>query len=90
MKHFLKQQKCTIEIQNQANIFCIEAQIKLGELLKEMPKNEGTKNQLAGKDVSGTTKMEVPEKTQKPTYADLNIKYKDASSGRTWPKQRNY
>lgn len=76
VRHFLKQQNCTIEIQNYANVFCIEAQIKLGEMLKEMPKNEGVR--LAGRDGFGTTKTEAP-KGQPPTYAELNINYKDAS-----------
>lgn len=76
VKHFLKQQNYTIEIQNYANVFCIEAQIKLGEMLKEMPKNEGTKGR--GRPSLGGSKTEPP-KEQPPTYAELNINKKDAS-----------
>lgn len=33
----------------------IEAEIRLGEILKDMDKNKGTKGQLIGKDISGDT-----------------------------------
>lgn len=73
VRHFLKQQNCTIEIQNYANVFCIEAQIKLGEMLKEMPKNEGGRPEIT------PTKKEGVIQGDTPTYEDLNITYKDAS-----------
>lgn len=45
-------------------------------MLKEMPKNEGTAGK--GRPSLGATKTEAP-KGQPPTYAELNINYKDAS-----------
>lgn len=63
----------------------MESEIKLGKLLKEMPKNKGTKGQLKGKTSSGSTKMEPPEQEQPATYTELGINRKDASK---W--QRNY
>jgi hypothetical protein len=67
------------EIQDYATEFVIEAEIKLGQLLKEMPKHEGAKGQ--GRPKIGGTKKEPPKKDQPPTYAELGIKKKDAS---TW------
>ena len=78
VKYFTQQQNYSIEIQNHANVFCIEAQIRLGEMLKEMPKNEGgTPEKKQYKNSTGT-KTEPVEK-QPATYAELNINKKDAS-----------
>jgi hypothetical protein len=69
------------EIQDYATEFVIEAEIKLGKIIKEMPKHEGAKGQLIGPGIIGSIKMEPPEKDQLPTYAELGINKKDAS---TW------
>ena len=75
---YMKQQNYSKEIQDYANEFCIDAQLKLGKLLKDMPKNEGSKGQLISRGVIGPTKTEGPIQDP-PTYADLGIDYKDAS-----------
>lgn len=63
------------------------AQIKLGGLIKEMPKNEGAKGQLIGRSIIGATKMEVPIKTI-PTYSELGITYKDAAQWQDMAKHK--
>ena len=50
-----------------------------GEMLKDMPKNEGTAGK--GRPSLGGTKMEPP-KVQPPTYSELGIDKKDASNWR--------
>jgi hypothetical protein len=39
---------------------------KCGQMLRDMPKAAGTKNQLAGKDSSGNPSVVLPEKQVKP------------------------
>ena len=54
-----------------AKEFIIEAQIKLGQMLKDMPKNEG--------QLFRGTERKPRGNTQPPTYTELGINYKDAS-----------
>lgn len=75
---FTKQQNYSREIQDYANEFCIDAQVKLGGLIKDMPKNEGAKGKIQ-EHLSGTTKTEGPEDDVPATYTELGIDYKDAS-----------
>ena len=75
---FTKQQNYSKEIQDYANEFCIDAQLKLGKLLDDMPKNEGGTPEKRQYKNSTPTNLEGVEPNP-PTYADLNIDYKDAS-----------
>ena len=45
---------------------------RLGELLSEMPKAKGTKDQFAGRDYSGATKTEAPIDSP-PTLPESSI-----------------
>ena len=74
---FTKQQNYSKEIVDYANEFCIDAQLKLGAMLKDLPKNEGVK--LAGRDSFGDTKTEQPKEDAPTTYAELGIDRRDAS-----------
>lgn len=84
---FTKQQNYSKEIVDYANEFWIDAQIKMGAALKILPKNEGVKGQLIGPGVIGATKTEGPIEDVPPTYAELNITYKDASR---WQKAEEH
>lgn len=53
------------------NEFVLEAQIKLGQVLRDMPKNRGEWGQF--KSDAGGTELEPPA-----TYAELSINKKDA------------
>ncbi len=57
-------------------VIILDAQIKLGGLLKEMPKNEGTKGQLIGRGIIGGSVLVPPINTA--TYSELGIKKKAA------------
>ena len=57
--------------------FTLQAERNLGQLLREMPKNEGTRRQLKGRDSSGGSKTEPPEKDT-PTLAKLGIDKKES------------
>lgn len=61
---FTRQQNMSREIQDYANEFVLDAQIKLGQLLLDMPKNTGAK---------GIGKSVVTSDDRTPTLADLNI-----------------
>ncbi|MBI4303493.1 MAG: hypothetical protein HY665_04050 [Chloroflexi bacterium] len=54
-------------MQNQAAEIKLRAERRAGEMLKEAPKNEGSKGQLIGPGVIGGSTM------QPPSYADLGI-----------------
>ncbi len=58
-----------------------------------MPKNEGSKGQLNGRDSSGATQMEGPENAP-PTLAEMGITYKQSSTAQkiadmlyNWPSR---
>ena len=76
-----------LAIQNQAHLLQIEAQAKLGEMTKDLPKNRGTQNQLVGRDISGRPLLGRPEKgdTDPLTCEELGIPRQTAYY---WPSQR--
>ncbi len=51
----------------------------MGEILRDAPKNEGTKGQLQGRDASGPSVREGPEDTSTPTLSELGVTYKQSS-----------
>lgn len=59
------------EVIEQAASIRVEALLQLGNMLKEMTKNGGTKGQFNGRDISGGTKLVPPENT--PTLSDLGL-----------------
>lgn len=67
-----KRQKLGEEAVNYATSIKVEALAQLGRMLKEMPKNKGTRGQLSGRDISGGTEIEPPEDTT-PTLADMGL-----------------
>lgn len=78
LRLYLKQQGESLEMQNACAEIKIRAERRAGEILKEMPKNEGTRGQLAGRDSSGPSIMEGPE-DDTPTLSDLGISYAQSS-----------
>jgi len=67
--------KLGLESQNEAAEIKIRAERKAGELLREMPKNEGTKGQLKGSNdggISGGFIVQPPEQAP-PTLQELGI-----------------
>jgi hypothetical protein len=50
----------------------VEALRQLGNMLKETPRNTGTKGQLVGRGVSGGTSV-VPPISSEPTLADMGL-----------------
>jgi len=69
---YAKQIGLGLEAQNHAAEIKLRAQRKAGEILEKMDKNKGTKSQLIGPSL-----MEAPIDSN-PTYADMDISYKDA------------
>jgi DNA modification methylase len=72
LRAYLKQQKGGQRAQNAAASVKIRAERRMGQLLKETPKNEGAKGQLAGRDSSGGPIMGPPEENT-PTLAEQGI-----------------
>jgi N6-adenosine-specific RNA methylase IME4 len=73
---YLKQQEDSLEAQNYAAEIKLRAERKLGELLKEQPKNEGTKGQLSGSCI-------VQPPAQPPKLSDLGI---EKTQSHRWQK----
>lgn len=59
-------------MQNACAEIKLRAERRAGEILREMPKNGGTKGQLNGRDSSGDTTMALPE-DDTPTLKELGI-----------------
>ena len=59
------------EVSDRAGEVWVEAECKLAEELAKIPKATGTQGQLKGRNFSGGTKMEPPEKL--PTRAELGL-----------------
>lgn len=77
LRAYLKQQGQSLEMQNTCAEIKLRAERRAGELLKDMPKNGGTKGQLNGKSSSGTPTMVVPEST--PKLSELGISWNESS-----------
>lgn len=67
-----KRQKMGEEAINYATSIKVEALAQLGRMLKETPKNTGTRGQLSGRNSSGGTEIEPPENNI-PTLADMGL-----------------
>lgn len=78
LRLYLKQQGESLEMQNACAEIKIRAERRAGEILKGMPKNEGTRGQLAGRDSSGPSIMKGPE-DDTPTLEDIGISYAQSS-----------
>lgn len=76
-----RRQKLGKEAEQYAYELRIDAEIRLGEMLKDAPKAKGTRSQLAGKDSSGGTALAPPENSV-PALADLGIDKKTSARGR--------
>lgn len=72
LRLYLKQQGESLEMQNACAEIKIRAERRAGEILKDMPKNEGTRGQLAGRNSSGGFIVEPPE-NELETLADIGI-----------------
>lgn len=72
LRLYLKQQGEGLDMQNACAEIRLRAARKVGELLKEMPKNEGAKGQLNGRDSSGGFAVKPPE-DDAPTLSDLGL-----------------
>lgn len=77
MRVYAQQAKLGLEAQNCAAEIKLRAERRAGELLREMPKNEGVR--LSGRDAFGGH-VEVPPK-ETPTLSDLGISKNQSS---TW------
>jgi len=62
----------------EANSLVLQAERKLGKMLKETERAKGTKGQLKGKDVSGGHSM-IPPEDDTPTLAELGITKRESS-----------
>lgn len=71
LRLYLKQQGESLEMQNACAEIKIRAERRAGELLKEMPKNGGTRGQLNGRDSSGGNIVLPPE--NEPTLSDIGL-----------------
>ena len=69
-----------MEIQDYANEFCIEAQLKLGKLLEDMDKNEGAAHK--GWKEERPTKTEGRLEDTPPTYSGLGIDRRTQAAGK--------
>ncbi len=61
-----------------ARSYALEAERKMGQLLKETERAKGTAGQLLGKDVSGSY-IALPPDNKQPTLAELNISKRESS-----------
>lgn len=75
---FAKRQKLGEDVIGFAHTIKTRALAKLGELLRGIDKATGTRGQLRGRDSSGSTVKEQPEKSG-PSLADLGIDRKTAA-----------
>lgn len=75
---YAKRQKLGEEAISYATAIKIEALRQLGNMLKETERNKGVRSQLAGRNISGSTKLEPPENNI-PTLSDLGIDKKTSS-----------
>ncbi len=66
-----------VEARKKAEALKLDAERRLGEFLRTMPKAIGVRGQLAGRDSSGGTKVEPPEKAA--SLADLGIDKKTSA-----------
>src|SRR5688572_10451111 len=82
LKMLAAEHKLGREIKKKARAIAYDAWRRYGELYHETEKNTGTKGQLAGRDASGGTKLELPEDPI-PTLAELGIDRKWAAASVT-------
>jgi hypothetical protein len=75
---YARERQLGIESVQSAQEIVVRAERKAGELLTEMPKNNGTAGTLRGRDASGDAVLEAPENTT-PTLADLGVTAKQSS-----------
>ena len=78
LRLYYRQQADSFEMQQASAEIRLRAERKAGVILKDMPKNKGTRGQLNGRDSSGPISEEVPEDNT-PTLDDLGISYKESS-----------
>lgn len=65
------QRDSSFEAQNFAAELKVRAERKLGEITRDMPKNEGSKGQLIGPGIIGSNNVLPPIDT--PTYSELGL-----------------
>lgn len=70
LRHYIRQQGASLEMQNQCAEIKIRAERRAGEMLAEMEKNPGTKGQLIGPGIIGGNTMQPPTI---PKLEDLGI-----------------
>ena len=77
-RHYAKTHGLSIEASNNATEIKIRAEKLMGDMLRESPKNNGTKGQLNGRNSSGGVEVDTAREDT-PTLADIGLTKKQSS-----------